>query len=244
MHSLLAKIFEERKFVNARGEVVEVHSETSKEQCLFLQQLITTHHYTRSIEIGLAFGVSSLAIAEVISRNGGRHLAIDKFQEEVWKNNGLDLLHLAGLNTDFDFVEKFSYEVLPALLAKGEQFDFAYIDSTKQFDWLLVDFFYLDRLLKTGGMIVFDDVTWPGIRKLLRLLSQFPSYRVYATLPENAPPPKLKTVARWLSKNSKTKGLLKEEIQLTDFALGINSHCVALKKLSDDKRNWDWFVNF
>ncbi len=69
--------------------------------------------------------------------------------------------------------------------SRAKKFDFAYVDSTKQFDWILVDFFYLDKILDVNGVIVFDDVTWPGIRKVLRLVSQFPSYKVYGQHPEN-----------------------------------------------------------
>ncbi len=244
MHPLLEQIFISRSFINSKNETIEVHSETSKEQCAFLQQLIVEKKYTRSIEIGLAYGVSSLAIIEAVVQNGGRHMAIDQFQQEVWGDNGLELLKLSGLNNHFNFLQQFSYQALPVLLAKGEQFDFAYIDSTKQMDWLMVDFFYLDRLLAINGMIVFDDVTWPGIRKLLRYLSRFPSYKVYATLPENKPAEKPRTFLKWLLKNEKTRKLLKQEYQQTDFSLGVNSHCVALYKVDDDKRNWDWHVDF
>lgn len=244
MHSLLSQIFDSKQFINSKGETVEVHSETSRRQCEFLQDIIQKHSYKHSIEIGLAYGVSSLAIIESVVKNGGSHFAIDKFQSTVWGNNGMELISMAGYSDKMEFSPEYSYQTLPKLLEAGRKFDIAYIDSTKQFDWLLVDFFYLDRLLNINGMIVFDDVTWPGIRKLLRLLSQFPSYKVYGSLPENAPAVQTSKWARFLLKYAKTRRFLKSELLKTDFELGVNSHCVALHKIDDDKRNWDWHIDF
>jgi hypothetical protein len=130
------------------------------------------------------------------------------------------------------------------LLQSDEKFDFAYIDSSKQFDGLLVDFFYLDKILNINGIIVFDDVGFPGIRKLLRYLSQFPNYKIYSQFPQNNAPSLLRRAARILRRIPVIKKLIKEEILLSDFELGINSSCVALQKIDHDKRNWEWHVNF
>jgi hypothetical protein len=40
-----------------------------------------------------------------------------------------------------------SDEVLPRLCAQHERFDFAFIDGNHRFDYVLVDFFYIDKLL-------------------------------------------------------------------------------------------------
>jgi predicted O-methyltransferase YrrM len=96
----------------------------------------------------------------------------------------MELIQTANYASAVSFFEAYSYEVLPGLLAEGKQIDFAYIDSTKQFDWLLVDFFYIDKMLTTGGVLVFDDVNFPGIRKLIRLIAQFPNYKVYDVYPK------------------------------------------------------------
>ncbi len=169
---------------------------------------------------------------------------IDKFENSGWKGVGLDLMNQAGYSENFKFYEEYCYVVLPKLLADGKKYDFAYIDSTKQLDWLLVDFFFLDKLLEKNGIVVFDDVTWPGIRKLLRYLSQFPDYKVYDTFPENKKPfykSKISSLLRILPKASK---YIKENFILTDYELGISTHCVALQKINEDSRNWDWHKDF
>lgn len=133
---------------------------------------------------------------------------------------------------------------MPKLLEEGRKFDFAYIDSTKQLDWLVVDFFFLDKLLVKGGIIVFDDVSFPGIRKLLRYISQFPDYKVYDTFPKNQKRPfvgKVLSIMKMLPKNDK---YLKANLVLTDFELGINTNFVAVQKINEDSRKWDWHKDF
>ncbi|HEX8330579.1 MAG TPA: class I SAM-dependent methyltransferase [Hymenobacter sp.] len=243
MNRLLENIFITKSFKNSAGLTVNIHSETSKEQCEFLQRIIRENNFHSSIEIGFAYGMSTLAIVEQIEKNNGTHLVIDKFQHSGWSGNGLDLIEQAGYADNLEFVEEFCYISLPKILASGRKFDFAYIDSTKQMDWLLVNFFYLDKLLSKNGIIVFDDVDFPGIRKLLRYISQFPSYEVYAQYPENRNST-TGNYSKLLTAMPKAKKFLKEEILISDSELGIDASCVALKKTNDDARNWDWHVSF
>jgi predicted O-methyltransferase YrrM len=244
MNKFLENIFATKKFTNSKNQIIDIHSETNRGQCEYLQNIIKKNNFKSSIEIGFAYGISTLAITEEIVNNGGQHLVIDKFQNTGWGGNGIDLINQAGYSGKVAFYEEFCYVVLPTLLEKGMKFDFAYIDSTKQFDWLLVDFFYLDKILDLNGIIVFDDVDFPDIRKLLRYISQFPNYKIYSQFALYHPkekPDKLNKLIRLLPYTDK---LLKEEIIKTDFELGINSRAVALQKTDNDTRNWDWHVNF
>jgi predicted O-methyltransferase YrrM len=244
MHTLLESIFETRTFLNSHDETVKISSETSRQQCSFLQDIIKKNSFKKSLEIGFAYGISTLAIVEEIAKNGGRHLVIDKFQHTDWKGNGVDLISQAGYAEKLDFFEAYCYTILPKLLEQGEKFDFAYIDSTKQFDWLLVDFFYIDKLLKKNGIVVFDDVNFAGIRKLMRYISQFPDYEVYDQFPKNhitSASRKLGTLLKYLPKSEK---YIRNDLLKTDFELGINCSCVALRKTGEDSRYWDWHKDF
>lgn len=246
MHPLLENLFETGQFTTTKNEPVKIHSETSAGQCSFLQKIIEENHFKRSIEIGFAYGVSALAITESVVKNGGSHTVIDIYENTQWNGVGLDLIEQAGYSKDIEFIEQYCYTALPKLLEQGRNFDFAYIDSTKQFDWLLVDFFFLDKILETGGVIVFDDVTFPGIRKLLRYISRFPNYTVYKNYPKNeikVPLGRkvtlaLKILPKWYRK------YLSDDVKNDDYKLGINSHCVVLKKTGADQRNWDWHIDF
>lgn len=244
MNQLLDTIFETRKFTSKKGEIVEINSETSKKQCEFLQKIIRDNQFKKSIEIGLAFGMSAIAITEEIVKNGGKHVAIDKFENDGWHGYGLDLLEQANLREHVEFHEEYCYVTLPKLLSENRKFDFAYIDSTKQFDWLLVDFFYLDKLLELNGVIVFDDAAFPGIRKLLRFIAQFPNYEIYRHYPSNKPEKESFKIRLFKKIFKNANNILKEEIIQSDYQLGVNTYCLALRKVSEDSRNWDWNVNF
>jgi predicted O-methyltransferase YrrM len=244
MHKILENIFETRKFKNSKNEIIEIHSETGREQCLFLQDLVKKNKFKKSLEVGFAYGTSTVAITEAVVENDGRHLVIDKFQNNGWSGNGLDLVNQAGLSDKIDFFEEFCYDILPSLFKEGRIFDFVYIDSTKQFDWLLVNFFYVDKMLEINGIIVFDDGTFPGIRKLLRYISQFPNYKVHSHFPAHYESPKSRKVELLKKLLGQPENILKEEIMNTDFDLGVNSPVIALQKIDSDKRNWDWHVNF
>jgi len=244
MNKLLQSILETKTFRNSEGKVIEVHSETSKQQCEFLQSIIQDNKFKNSLEIGFAFGASTLAITEAVAQNGGYHLVIDKFENSHWGGSGLDLLQQAGYSEKLEFKEEFCYRVLPKLLEDGRKFDFTYIDSTKQFDWLLVDFFYIDKILETNGIIVFDDAHMPGIRKLIRFITQFPNYKLYSQFPKNLIPSKPNSLKKGLKYLPKAENYFKEDILKSDFELHLNATCAAIIKLGEDTRNWDWHQDF
>ncbi len=244
MSPFLSDVFNNHGFTLESGEFVEYHSETSREQCEFIQGIINKYSLSSTIEIGFAYGLSALAIMEAVSGKGIRHVVIDKFEISDWKGYGLALVEKAGYLSQLEFHEDYCYNVLPSLLKDGRKFDFAYIDSTKQFDWLLVNFFYLDKMLSIGGIIVFDDTDFPGIRKLLRLIAGYPSYRIIAKYPERlakSRKQKLMSLASLIPFSSK---LLKPSLTNVDDRLGINARAVAIQKISDDNRNWNWFHDF
>ncbi|HMI61523.1 MAG TPA: class I SAM-dependent methyltransferase [Puia sp.] len=244
MNLLLEEIFKTRTYTNSRNEIISINSETSRDQCEFLQSIIRENDFKNSLEIGFAFGMSTLAIVEEIARRQGHHLVIDKFQMDAWGGNGLDLVKKAGYLDQLEFVNEYCYMALPRLMLAGRRFDFAYIDSTKQFDWLMVNFFYIDKVMKVGGVVVFDDVNFPGIRRLLRYISRFPSYKVHSQFPANKAPSRLRQMSKWLKNIPKAGHLLRSEILIPDYELGLNANCIALQKVDEDKRSWDWHVDF
>ena len=60
--------------------------------------------------------------------------------------------------------------MLPRLTAAGTRIQFAFIDGWHTFDHTLVDFFFIDRMLDVGGIIVMDDVGYPSIRRLCHFI--------------------------------------------------------------------------
>lgn len=122
----------------------------------------------RSIEIGLGYGISTLYICEGLLATGEsdpRHVVVDPYQEDRFRNCGLQVLAEAGVA---DLVEHFAEEsqiVLPRLVSDGRRFDFAFVDGNHRFDFVFVDLFYLGRLLRPGGIVFVDDYQLPGIAR-------------------------------------------------------------------------------
>jgi Methyltransferase domain len=74
--------------------------------------------------------------------------------------------------------------VLPILaLENDEQFDFALIDGRHNWPMVMLDFHYVNFMLRVGGFIMFDDVHLHSVRELARLLAYDPiNFRVRAEL--------------------------------------------------------------
>jgi predicted O-methyltransferase YrrM len=122
----------------------------------------------RSLEIGMAFGLSSLFLCQAHRDKGsGVHTAIDPKEETTWKSIGLLNVERAGLGEFLEFHSGPSHEALPQLVASGKKFDLIFIDGMHLFDYAMVDFFFADLLLKEQGYLVLDDIWLPSIMKVL-----------------------------------------------------------------------------
>jgi len=125
----------------------------------------------RTIEIGLAYGVSALYICEALVANehpDARHVAIDPYQTHGpdgrgFANCGLQHLEEAGLLPIIEHIEEESQIALPRLLADGRTFDFAFVDGNHRFDRVFLDLYYLGRTIRRGGIVIVDDYELPGI---------------------------------------------------------------------------------
>ena len=71
--------------------------------------------------------------------------------------------------------------MLPQLLMEGTTIDFALIDGWHTFDQVMMEFYYLNRLLAIGGVIAFDDANRRSINRIIRHALTYPAYRVYGT---------------------------------------------------------------
>ncbi len=131
----------------------------SPEQGQFLQLLIGMLNATKTIEVGVFTGYSSLAVALALTENG-RIVACDVSEEytriarRYWEQ--------AGVAGKIDLRIGPAIETLDRLLAYGQggTFDFAFIDADKEnYDE------YFERileLLRPGGIIAIDNVLWSG----------------------------------------------------------------------------------
>ena len=140
-----------------------------------LRAFMLQHRCERTLEIGLSFGGSTLAIAATHRDSQGaarrQHTAIDPFQQALWDNSGLMALDRAGLSAYVEFRSKLSSIALAELLDEGRTFDLIYVDGSHRFDDVFVDAYFGFRLLSPQGVIFFDDSSTPDVAKVLRYVS-------------------------------------------------------------------------
>jgi predicted O-methyltransferase YrrM len=252
MDQILEEILKSGKIKLENGKHIELHSNISQREGVLIQKIIYDTRPKNTLEIGLAYGISALFICEALKNvNGTRHLIIDPNQNggewgDSWDGVGLYNLKRAGYEDLVEFIAQPSFQALPQLVAAGRQVDFAFIDGWHTFDYTLVDFFYIDKMLRVGGVIVFDDVDWPSIRKVCRYVSTNYSYDVIsdnkATLPRFSM--KRRFANRIIHYSSRLKNICKPEFLNTDSMLGINGSCVAFRKVATDSRRWDFHKEF
>jgi len=184
MNPVLQEILQSGKVRSNSGEPFDlgfVH--IPQQEGEFLQQLIFEARPKVSLEIGLAFGISALFISEAIrSVKGTKHIIVDPFQSDSFKNVGLNNLYNAGFEDLVEFHESPSCTVLPKLECEGTRIDFAFIDGGHSFEAVFVDMFYTDRILRVGGILVIDDTHFPAVLEALRHFLETGRYGVVGTL--------------------------------------------------------------
>jgi predicted O-methyltransferase YrrM len=225
---------------------VPLHSHVSTSDGAFLQRLIGDIDAASTLEVGMAYGLSTLFICGALLPKGARahHIAIDPFQTQDWQGIGLANVRRANCAHLVEFHEERSEFVLPRLAAEGRQLDFAFIDGWHNFEQALVEFYYLDRMLRVGGIVAFDDSDWPSINKVLRYLVRLPGYRVHPAPAAGGPPTALGKLRSVLSNTGIGQRVLHPTFRQRNWDLGLTGRCVALKKVAVDERPMTWFADF
>lgn len=147
-----------------------------------LYEVIKHNNVRNSLEIGFAFGLSTLFMCQSHKDKGyGSHTAVDPCQSVEFESIGLSQIEKAGLNSLFRHLESKDYEILPKILESGQKYQFIFIDGLHMQDYVTIDFFYSDLLLDVGGFLAFDDCHAPGVSSAV---AYFENNRQYRLVPE------------------------------------------------------------
>ena len=104
-------------------------------------------------------------------------MIIDPKQMAVWHGVGISHLQRAGIEF-FNLISEPSELALPDLLRdQPESFDLIFIDGWHTFDQTMLDMFYANRLVRTGGYIVTDDCTWESVAAAVSYYMNYPAYK-------------------------------------------------------------------
>jgi len=135
-----------------------------------LRDLLLQEQADVVLEIGLAYGISALAIAEALISHPGApvaHVIIDAFQDH-FHDVGWEAIEAAGLSEVCSLLRERSQLALPRLLGEGFVADAAFVDGSHIFHNVFVDLFYLREIVRPGGLVILDDCEWPSVATAVR----------------------------------------------------------------------------
>ena len=233
-----------------RSERIKLSSSVSRDKGRFLQDIVVELNADVTLETGCCFGVSGLWICDGLKKTGGsRHIIADPYQYEHWKGIGCNNLEEAGYGSMVEFYGLPAHLALPKLEERGDRIDFAFIDGWHTFDYALVDFFFIDRLLRVGGVVAVDDANFASVRKVCRYILTNRSYSVYRCFVDRTEPwftRAERLLCRAGRRYEHIRRFLRPETVMPDVDLGMisGSTCVALRKDAHDSRSWDVHQDF
>lgn len=166
----LRRMYRSEPQLGADGVLVPIDETTriSVAEGLALVDLVRSTATDRTMEVGLAYGFSTVyLLAALAGRGGGRHVAIDPYQLTDWYGIGVTaartLLSQSPTMTQdsLQLVQQPSQDALPGLRREGRSFGLIFIDGYHRFDDVLVDVTLAAPLCPMGGVIVLHDM-WLG----------------------------------------------------------------------------------
>lgn len=224
MNSVVEEMLATGVVCTASGEALPLHSHLPRDECEVLAAWVRARRPRAVVEVGMGYGVSSLVIADALAGlPAGSYTVIDPHQRAEWRGAGVAALERAGFGGRFTLIERPSEIALPELLAAGTELDLAFVDGWHSFDQVIVDFYFINRMLRPGGAVVFDDLQLPSVAKAVAHIATYDCYR------ELAPPEECRR-----SVAARARRLMgSREFRIAGF-----------EKVADDRRPWDWHREF
>jgi predicted O-methyltransferase YrrM len=267
VNPLLEDICRTGKCVDLAGKERKVTGAVPREDALILQEMVRFVKARTTLETGVAFGLSTLAICEALAEGrkstdyadsadsrqssianrqspiatGAKHYGVDPEQNTAHGGAALASLKRAALDSVFELLEGPSHLMLPRLLEQGVVLDLAFIDGWHTFDYTLLDFFYIDKMLRPGGVVLLHDRSWPSKQKVIRFIR---THRRYKELPARSTT--RPGVFRWLRRviAAKWHWLHGAPFGIVTAAIANRPEIVAFLKLESFEPNHRFFRNF
>lgn len=227
-NDILTEIYRTGKVYDLAGKAVSCNSHIPRKYMEVLYRTVLEAKPKLVVEVGMAHGVSSLAILTALDKIGkdGQLISIDPFQSTDWQNIGVANVARSGFAKRHQLLESYDYLALPQLLDEGVKIDFAYIDGWHTFDYVLLDIFYIDKMLRPRGIIGFNDCGYLAIHKALNFLQ---GHRKYKELNVG------------LKSDYQAGTLLKTAVR---HALRISNADRYFRKLENWEPNWNFYARF
>lgn len=244
VHPLAAQIIATGTTELPDGTAYRAESYIVLEECDLIYDAVAAAKPRAAIEVGMAHGVSSLCIADAMraADPSSRLTIVDPHQRSFYRSSGLHLLQRAGLAPP-RLIEEPSDRALPRLVEAEERYQFGFIDGWHTFDHTLVDFFYIDKLLDIGGIVILSDSAYPAIHAVARFVLANRNYELFRctqTKPPRGAKRAIKRLLRPLARTDRDPSPATERAARRIEGAG----AVALVKRGHDERRYDHWVAF
>ncbi|KAK9117539.1 hypothetical protein Sjap_016486 [Stephania japonica] len=154
---------EHEKLKQLREATLEYYGEgpckmVPAEEGQFISMLVKLTNAKKTLEVGVFTGFSLLSTALALPEEG-QVTAID-MDREAYEKVGLQFIREVGVEHKINFIQSDAMSALNEILNKGEEFDFVFVDADKP-NYLKYHEI-LEKLVKVGGVIGYDNTLWFG----------------------------------------------------------------------------------
>jgi predicted O-methyltransferase YrrM len=167
LQGLVARLVAERPSFHSSGGKARIWNAQPETLALIARHAMPG---CRSLETGC--GASTVVFAAA----GTHHVAISPAGDE--HSRIAAYCELIGVDCgSVDFREGFSDEVLPGLEPR-ERLDLAFVDGGHSFPHPVVDWHFVSRRLRTGGVLLVDDIPIPAVAVVYRAMLDDPAWEL------------------------------------------------------------------
>jgi predicted O-methyltransferase YrrM len=245
---VIDEIYQTKTVRDASGNEYRLTAEISPAEGNYLYRLISADDsVSKTLEVGCAFGLSSLHICEALrDRPNPSHVIVDPGQMGDWHGVGLANLRRAGIDF-FSLISEPSEFALPELArSQAGSFDLVFIDGWHTFDHTMLDLFYANLLVRVGGYVVVDDGTWRSVSAAISYFGNYPAYQEIRD-PRIPAHSFLELTSKAISttlRPSLASLVLPARLYDRYYRRVCFPSMVGFKKVAEDARNWDWYEGF
>jgi len=158
--------------VDGKTHTIDGITRIGPKEGMLIYRLVRDIKPENSLEIGLAYGFSTVYFLAAIQANGkGHHIAVDSYQYEWWDGIGITREKALGIQPGlFEFNRETSAQALARFDREQKRFGVIFIDGDHRFDGVLIDFCLASLVCEPGGYIIFDDVWMPSIQRAMSFI--------------------------------------------------------------------------
>ncbi len=228
-------VYERDYVVDRSGTKKPLAGAVTLDESLYIANLICEKNLKKTMETGVANGLSALAMTLAVKSLGGHHTGIDPCQRVEHNETALVLLEEFGVQDSFRLMEGPAHLEVPKLINANERYDLIFIDGMHLFDFKLVDLFLSELVLRDGGWLLLHDLLIPSVKKTARFIDR---HKDYCQTPTPSLRPAASKRLRYL-----VGAFLKQKPMWYWWPNGF-SNLLVLQKQSTVNHDWHFFKNF